>query len=398
MKSLSPDNQSRFDQSRAGLITPAVAFALIVVMLCLALVLDRLWLDAAVVELTTCAEAAALASARELACDDTLRSECDPETRVATAREAAARIAAANLVAGTQVQLDSEQGGDIRVGRLSVDSETGQTTFLETVYDPTTTVVTVQRSREYGNPIALYLCGLTGQWAGDAASRAEASIDNHVIGIRPLADSTAPMIPLAILNDAPADSEVTGWQTQIVDGQGTDEFGFDETTNQIMTEPDGIREIVLKSMKYRDDPEKSNVRIVDFSSNMREQPVAQQVMRGCSREDLRAFGGELVMGEDPLLMNCGGIIAGQIVQSCQDIVGQRRICLLYQNSDVNESTGFGNLSCIDLVVVRIMSVRQHERDGCEIVLQPSVMATRSAILGDKQTETNPYLYKLHLTQ
>ncbi len=47
---------------RRGFTTPAVAIALLVVMAGLALVLDRLWLDTADLELTTAAEAASGAS------------------------------------------------------------------------------------------------------------------------------------------------------------------------------------------------------------------------------------------------------------------------------------------------------------------------------------------------
>ena len=60
----------------------------------IALALDRAWIDIAQVELTTATDAAALAAARELACDDLLIPGSDVATRVSAARGAAIRVAA----------------------------------------------------------------------------------------------------------------------------------------------------------------------------------------------------------------------------------------------------------------------------------------------------------------
>ncbi len=107
---------------RRGFTTPAVAIALLVVMAGLALVLDRLWLDTADLELTTAAEAAALAAASELANDDLLKLNAVPELRFERARAAAAWIASQNLVAGSPVVLNTDPEGYIRLGRLLLDT------------------------------------------------------------------------------------------------------------------------------------------------------------------------------------------------------------------------------------------------------------------------------------
>ena len=38
-----------------------------------------------------------------------------------------------------------------------------------------------------------------------------------------------------------------------------------------------------------------------------------------------------------------------------------------------------------------------DADRTEIVMQPTVVGTRTALLGDETTAANPYLYKLQLT-
>ena len=110
-----------------------VAGALILVLgLSVALVLDRLWIDAAQVELRTGAEAAALAAAAEL-CDDTLLlGHNTADERMANGRRTARFIGGQNRVAGQTLRLDDAPDGDIRFGRLLNDEAENQHRFVET--------------------------------------------------------------------------------------------------------------------------------------------------------------------------------------------------------------------------------------------------------------------------
>ncbi|MCA9017721.1 MAG: hypothetical protein KDA77_20525, partial [Planctomycetaceae bacterium] len=55
---------------RRGVITPLAAMVLLAVMAGIALIVNRLWLDAATLEVTTCVETAVLAAGHELASDE----------------------------------------------------------------------------------------------------------------------------------------------------------------------------------------------------------------------------------------------------------------------------------------------------------------------------------------
>ena len=83
----------------------AIALALLVVGGAMALVFDRLWQDAAFLELRSAGEAAALAAANRLAGDESLRKEPDWESLCQEARTAAADVAAKNLVGGLPVKM-----------------------------------------------------------------------------------------------------------------------------------------------------------------------------------------------------------------------------------------------------------------------------------------------------
>ena len=215
---------------RRGFITPLIAVALLVVMAAIALVLDRLWLDAAMVELTGTAESSALAAGRQLAGDDLLRPGKASQHRIDQARQAAARIAERNLVAGHPVTLDTDPDGDIRFGRLVLDQESGRTKFLQTRSNPSTVVVTAKRTRSRNNPLALLFAQLTRQPAGDVATRVEATIDNRVIGVRPFDGVAVPGFPLAILKSDPEGKRKDTWDAAIEQRCGQDRYSFDVRT------------------------------------------------------------------------------------------------------------------------------------------------------------------------
>ena len=154
---------------RRGLTTPAVAIALLVIMMGLALIVDRIWLETAKLELRTAAEAAALAAAAELASDGMLQANMTVDLLMSNARQSAAWIAEQNYVGGIPVNLNIEPEGDIRFGFLYQD--TMGIRFQESTVNPTTVVVTALRTRANNNPIALFIAGATGLPFGDVAAR-----------------------------------------------------------------------------------------------------------------------------------------------------------------------------------------------------------------------------------
>lgn len=388
---------------RRGILAPAVALCLLVVLAAVALILDRLWLQAAQVELRTTAEAAALAAGQELAADDLLRSEADSKQRLDAARAAAAAIAGRNLVAGDAVRLDPYSPDDVRFGRLALQIQTGRTVFLRTDYRPTTVVVTTRRTRERQNPVALFFQELTGQAAGDVAAAAEATIDNRVVGIRPFIGTPAPALPIAILFREEGREDT--WDAQILGRRGLDQYAWHEATRRILRQPDGIPEIVLRSMPVRGDARAANIQLVDLGSGLREASLARQITRGLTLGDLADWDGELRVDGKMLPITSSAVILGRPIAALKQMIGQCRMGLLYVNHRPSGTTGLGRLDCVGLMAGRIMSVRMGEARACEIVFQPGVLTTPTALLADDalaaaspEDVRNPYIYKLHLTQ
>jgi len=392
------------DQQRRGMITPMIVFALLVVMACTALVLDRLWLDAAKSELTTAAEVAALEACRNLANDDQLRENSDNERRIETARNAAAEIARLNRVAGLPVELDTSPGGDILFGNLVEQSETGETIFLTTDQDPRTVVVTARRTRRGGNPIALFFRGVTRQGAGDAVALAEASIDNRVIGVRPIAGTTCPVLPIAILKNDPSAKRTDTWDAQIVQQQGLDRYSFNETANRVDQVSDGIREIVLTTYAFRGDPNSPNVHLLVLPARIPQDWLPSQIRNGLTEDDLHGFGGQLIVDGTKTTINTTGNFSGNSLNELEQIVGECRICLLYDKFVPNGTEGAGRAECVELVAGRVMHIQAQLDGSLQITFQPSVIATRSAVIASADNDNsqqrqnrNRYIYKIALT-
>ena len=185
MRHLRTNHQSA--TGRCGSLMPAIAFALLVVGAVAALVLNRLWVDAAEVELRKAAEAAALSAAGEYLGDHLLVQQPDYDQIALQAKRRAAALSLSNTVAGQPVEISlADNGqGDIYFGYQYEDAETGQTTFLESNSQATGVVVRTYRYQRLGNPINLFVEAAGAQPQADALVYAEVSFDNVIDHFRP---------------------------------------------------------------------------------------------------------------------------------------------------------------------------------------------------------------------
>lgn len=404
--------------TRHGFTTPAVAIALLVVMAGLALIVDRLWLDSADLELTTAAEAAALAAASELASDEQLKAKPDPEVQRDAARRVGAWIALQNRVAGDPVELNSEPDGDIRLGHLILDDEAAQIRFEETEDAPNTAVVTAMRTRISNNPVSLFVTGVTGIPFGDVVSRVEAAVDNRVRGVRPQEGAPVPAFPLAIWRRDPSGRRQDTWEVQIESRKGPDNFGYDAVSRRVYRGADGIPEIVLHSQPRGQTTAASNILVVDLGTRLNDRELQRQFQSGWTAEDLATLGGELIWPATYALRSSAEVRHGDRESLTQQL-GEPRLCLLYDKatpSGPREQIA----DCSELVAIRVLSIQDLPDGSCEFIAQPCVVKTKTALLNSPtpyDTEevrpvspyrTGPeadrgsaaghaYLYKLQLT-
>lgn len=407
---------------------PALALALVVALAGAALVIDRLALDSAKNELRIAAESAALAAARELANDDRLRPDFDPAALQMKARFAAARIASQNFVAGEPVILSTDPQSDVRFGRLVTDPATGEAIFVESEdEEPTSVAVVTRRTEARDSAVPLPFRTFYAPTDADVVAVAEASLNFHVSGLRSVDGAAIPTLPLAILaqssvkkesprkhsvdshkqsgkvgaTNSSQQSAAPSWMRDIEQRRGADHFGYDASTGEVTNQADGIPEITLRTAAHSTNS-KTNAFVVHLAGDLSDDRLRRQITQGWSADDLEPIGGELLFDRGPLTMTgLRGVDVNVLAQSLRKLLGQSRIVFLYDQADDDPRCNVVSLHVTKMVAGRVMSVREVSECECEIVLQPAVLATRSAITtadeSDSDCEKSKYVANVRLT-
>ncbi|WP_339729866.1 hypothetical protein [uncultured Gimesia sp.] len=404
---------------RRGLITPLAAIVLLVVMAGIALIVNRLWLDAATLEVTTCVETAVLAAGHELAADELLKEKPDYNKLMERAETSANRALKLNTVAGQHIGIQLTTGDNLLFGKTVPLAETGERRFLQTDHEPLSVQIKTDHTSRLNNPIAELLSEVTRTNLGSPGTQIEASLDNHVVGIRPFENVAVPAFPLAILKDDPTGKHTETWELQIVQKKGNDEYQFDPATGKVTRGTDGIPEIKLTGKPRRGEISDANMQILDFDSQFNSEVVVRQILSGLSKQDLKQYHGELLFDSQPVQIKCSPNIENDEQDAFKDMLGQCRICFLYDKINATPRSYNGIADCTKIVAGRIMDVQRLENQTCEIILQPGVITSRAVVLAkpkpttdtentsalnskpsadDKKQSTNKYIYKLYLTQ
>lgn len=393
------------------MIVPLVAIAILVVGGGIALVLDRLWLASAKSEILTVAEGAALAACRSLIDEELLKypnlrqNENDwQQQRIEIARQTAGDVAAQNTVAGNNVSLDLSETGDVRFGKLARQSETDQVLFLETNNRPTSVVVSAYRSRSRNNPVALLFQELTDEFAGDVAARAEASWGNRIVGLRPHQNLPAPVLPIAVLESDPAGTQLETWTRQIEQFQGNDRYRFDPVTGAVTDGSDGLPEIVLQWSS--ESKSISNHCFIELGPVGERNASLRQLKTGWRPADLQSMSGEIRLSPNTVDLWGRERLTQAECRVLKEMIGECRIvCLCKTPASSVQSQRRLRLTLTRFVGARIMAVDVVPQQKVQIVLQPAVVITRTALPatlpGDEATSTvpaNPYVYKIQVTQ
>lgn len=403
---------------RRGIITPLAAMVLLVVLAGISLVVNRLWLDAATLEVTTCIETAVLAAGQELAADELLKEKPDYELLMKRAEKAANKAIVLNTVAGQRIGIPLTKDNNLFFGKSVPVADTGIKRFLQTDHQPMSIQLKTQQTGRINNPVAELMSEFTSSNLGTAGSQIEASIDNHIVGVRPFDNVSIPAFPLAILKNDPSGKITETWELQIDQKKGKDEYRFNPDTKTVTRGSDGIPEIQLTGKPRRGNISDANLQLLDFGSLHNSNAIERQILSGLTKQDLKEFHGELLFSAGPVQVNCSPQIEDNEQDAFQKMKGQCRICFLYDKVESSSRSYTGLADCTNMVAARIMSIKRLENQTCEIILQPGVMTTRTAILVEaKSAETenhsqlksktttdndqqrkNKYIYKLYLTQ
>jgi hypothetical protein len=385
---------------RRGSMVPALAMALFVVGGAMAFVFDRLWQDAAEIELRTAGEAAALAAAGQLASDDTIRDDADWKLICETGRISAAEIAGRNSVGGVTVSLDSDPNGDVRFGKL-VDNAIGERVFVETTSQPNVVYVRARQGRGSSNPVGLLVRDLSG--AGRLLQViVGATAENHIAGVRPYAGVNVPAIPIAIYAGNAA-TAAAGWNGLIEGRGGPDAWRVADDGRSLEQGADRIHEMTAISAPDQADEKEqllATVHVIDVGTGLSEEGLRRQCREGWSQDDLADHYGELRCDGGPLTFTSKPKISSEIRVELSKLIGQTRLCWLFDSALPTTNRDRCQLSCGRLVAIRILGVQAVADGMLSLELQPAVIATRTALVSETGDERlmNPYVYKVFLSE
>lgn len=393
---------------RRGFLTPAIVVALVAVMLCAALVLDRYWVGAASCEMNAAADASARAAARTLVTDDLLRTDTRLEQRRSDARRKAVSIAGMNYVAGRPMELSpNANDGDVLFGTRVFNQQAGESRFIQVEGEARTVRVSTKRMKSRNNPIARFFNGFSKKADVDLVKSCEVTADNRLVGVRPLDGLAAPMLPLAILKADAAGLRKDVWDAAIKARRGGDEYGWNSETGRITKGGDGIPEIVLNTKKERGDGAEPTVQLVDLGNGLSPAGINRQIREGLAAEDLKRWEGELRL-QTGVELKSRARFDQSIASTLKATAGEPRICLLYEPRNAaagsaagSTGDGDGRVLATRFVAARVMSVTAGEEGSQRIVLQPCVLVTPTAVTDDSDgystVSLNRYIYKIHVT-
>jgi len=388
------------ERRRAGYLTPALAMALLAAFLVGALVLNMAWRRAADREIAVAADAAALASASALACDERLLDGPLPQTALDRVAARAGELSSRHPIVGVPA-LPTPDG--LRIGK-KVIAEDGEPQLIETSYQPSMVAVTVQRGSDGRLP---WLFRAGPYTSSRLSATAEASIDGRVAALRPRAGGTVPAWPIALLGEADtaeiAEGEspsAVGWRDQIEMKLGPDRYSYDDASKRVVEHPDGLPELVVLTLPSGGDPDETGMTLVDVGQTFGADRLDVAFRNGLRGEDLTLLDGEVPVGSLAANPETADALPRLPIEAERNLsAGDARAVFLFEQ--LAGSGGRFTARLTGVVVARLMDLRPTGDGGWQATFQPAVLATGTAVLADAGDGVAPegrYLYKVRLTR
>ena len=348
-----------------------VAILLVVLLGCAALAVDIGYLYVARAELQRTADAAALAGAQALA-----RGSDSPFGEYLSLEQIysqAESCALSNEVVRQSIVLDRDT--DITIGYLANPHDRSAT--LQTVpLDQANAVrVVARRSSNNGGEVPLFFASLWGINSSGVGASAVAVLDDRFYGYAPRPIGGVGAVPLAVSEEL--------WNDQIVAGNGTDQYSFDNATDTISTSTDGVPEVVLFPTKV--DPSSGeegagNFGVIHIGSDSGTSAIVEQINNGISGDDFTVLTGEpMIKFYDQISAEsvAYGAVSYDIVgdtgikvgmeNALQAKIGKKAAVFLYSSISGTGSNMVYSITGIRFV--RVMSVDLHGGDKA-IIIQP----------------------------
>lgn len=349
-------------------------------------------------QLSTAADAAALAGARQLATEFRVRGITDLTTTVAAANAAAANFAAANRVLGraaTVVQnpTNAQGVGDVLVGYLDPNSPNSvMVTAPASAPLYNSVQVTATRSADHGGVVPAVFSSLMGFRGTDVSVQSTATAWNYLIAGYKNVNNVdgAQLLPIVL--------DVTTYQAMMA-GTTTDQYAYNPATGAVTDGADGVTESRLFPVA-NGSPGNWGTINVGVSANSTS-TLSAQISSGITPGQLATYpGGKIQLDTTqtpPSITFSGdpGISAG-ISSALQGIIGKPVTIPIYDLNGGNGNNAWYRV--IAFAPVRVMSVN-FQGNPKYVVVQPALITDPTAIPGTPQPSwKSGGLVVLHLSR
>lgn len=372
---------SREARRRRGAAIILAAFLMGVLVSMLALSIDIGYIAASKAEARRTADAAALAGAWQMvdtACQNGNTCELNAEVN-----NAAKSMAHMNLVCNSAPSLSIEgQEADITIGYLS--SLESSATLSTDSNNPYRAVRARIRKNEASNgQVPLFFAKFFGQNGRDMIVESTAATAMQIKGFN------SPVTGAANLNLLPFALDEQTW-IALLNGSGTDKYGFTASNSSVTSGTDGINEVNLYPQGTGSPGNRGTVDI--GSSNNSTADLSRQITDGISSQDLYGLGKPLVLNDNGSMTLNGdtGISAG-VKDELASIIGQTRIIPVF--SSVSGNGNNATFTIVRWVGVRIMAVKlAGSMSSKYLIVQPASVIARNVVVGDSTRVWSSSIY------
>jgi len=363
---------------------------LVTVGLCAAVAINRCLMSNAWSDTRNCADAAALAGCRQLLNDDLLRDRrerINAEWQTNNCRNTAVEIGRLYQSNRSIPHLRSE---NVKVYQRQWNSD-------REVYIPLTdslypdTVEVCLSNRNTAGPSGKLVSGtISGIGRGTVSCKAIATMYDRISGFNSGPDVSIPMAPLAIPESA--DQSVAGTWSSTDDQDCDDEYWWDEQSNELRYEADGIAELSVSIRRGSTIVVPGELLPVEICSSDLSSSIADRVLHGIAHEDLSKAGSDQLSfprSEVPYELSDDDL--NELDDSFHSLIGAKR---LFPLADLDSQAN--GLVLTGFVAARILVVERAD-DEIRVLLQPTVLSTPTAVVSqDQNAQPNRYVRRIAL--
>lgn len=358
---------------RRGAVAPLALVMMVVLLACVAFAVDVGYIAKTRNEMQRTADAAAIAAAWDLISDEALTGDTSMSQSLTNLRNSAVSYTALNDICKKSPNIDKNLAntvsGDVVVGYLNDLSNPEADWDYEDPSKFNAVKVLISKTESKNGEIPLFFARVLGMNSKSSTVEATAALTRNISGFRIPADGdNVDILPFAL--------DIDTWE-DLMAGNATDEWAYNDDSKSVTHHTDGIREVNLYPQGTGSPGNRGTVDI--GGSNNSTNDIARQILHGISPADLEHHGGELkfdAAGE--LSLNGDTGISAGVKDELTSIIGKPRMIPIF--TEVEGPGNNADYTIVKFVGVRIMEVKlTGKMSSKRLIIQPCNIVAKGVV-------------------